>query len=132
VRPTVVLSACLFAAFWGATQIAMGLALLAGTWSLEGIIVVYGMTLPAVAIVGTPVAIPAIIWTERRRLGDVRLFAFAGALPSALLLFLFSDSLDAPGGALLIFSGIGAALSYWLVAWKLFPPSRTPGANSAP
>ncbi|MEE4200729.1 hypothetical protein [Erythrobacter sp.] len=93
--------------------------------------VLFGGALVGV-VLSLPAALPAIVWSEHRRRGPAWLFAAAGLATAILLILLLSDygwTTVAAGEPRIVrdivvagAACISASLTFWLVAWRLFPP----------
>lgn len=84
------------------------------------------------ALFALPIALPTILLTELTRFRSPLIFALAGLLTAAVMAVLVSDFTFAEllNGEpyvvrdLIVISTVttSASLTYWLVAWKLYPP----------
>jgi len=84
------------------------------------------------AALSLPIAVPTILYTELRRKSSVWIFATAGLLSALAVILSFSNySLDPALWRPLALLDVvriaavtlAASLTYWLVAWHLFPPA---------
>ena len=127
-RVLIILFAYFCAAIAAAVLVLLLSSIVNGEHPLMGIsdLRVVGTFTLIAAIYATPVALPVIIATEIRKIGNWPIFIGAGAFLGVLLTFLLTEVPFKPSN--LLFSGIFfpsavlAASIYWLVAWKWMPP----------
>ena len=86
------------------------------------------------AVYALPIALPTIAFTELTRIHSVWIFLAAGIATAAIMIgllgnFSLAEVLEFQPYALrdlIVVTAVtvSASLTYWLVAWKLFPPKR--------
>lgn len=91
---------------------------------------IIGLFAATAAIYALPVSVPVIIATEWCGVGDWRIFAVAGAVLGVFIASLFLpapfswDSFHRDHVFVVPPMVVACVMTYWLVAWKLLPPSR--------
>ena len=84
-----------------------------------------------------PIALPTIVYTEVTRSGSIWFFVIAGIATAMVLVGMVSDYTSAEilsfppyvvrDLIMITLVSLTAALTYWLFAWKLFPPKPRAG-----
>ena len=93
-------------------------------------VTVLGLFASIAAIYAVPVAVPVIVVTEWRGIGDWRIFAVSGVVLGGSIATLLApvpfswDSIDSDIVFVVPAIVVACVMTYWLVAWRLLPPSR--------
>ena len=93
-------------------------------------VTVLGLFASMAAIYALPVAVPVIAATEWYGIGDWRIFAVSCVVLGGFIATLFLpspfswDSIDRDIVFVVPLMVVACVMTYWLVAWKLLPPSR--------
>ncbi|MBD3728343.1 MAG: hypothetical protein IE933_01425 [Sphingomonadales bacterium] len=102
---------------------------LAGPWRLRETVFMSGVLVLMAATYALPVSVPVIAFTEYRKVGNWPWFAVAGMVLGLLLAFLFTGvpyrGIDFRTSASMVVSAVSGAMTYWMVAWRIFPPKRS-------
>jgi len=77
------------------------------------------------SIFAAPVAVVAVIFSELRYISGPFAFAVFGIGAGLFIGLLLSDGFYLQDTALMCLILVIAALTYWLIAWWLFPPKET-------
>jgi len=93
------------------------------------------------ALFSLPIAVPTIAFTEWTRFHSVWIFALAGLATGVVLLavlgtYTLAEIIEMQGyvvrDLIVVFAvTVTASLTYWLVAWRLFPPKSRPAMVEA-
>jgi len=78
-----------------------------------------------IALVALPAGLPTIIITERRKSGPWWLFCAAGLAAGLGSIAVAYYYIGFPKNiALIPITTLSGAMTYWLIAWRIFPPSN--------
>lgn len=93
------------------------------------------------ALYALPIAVPTILFAEITRISSARLFLAAGLATATLMFVMLSDYSRAEVlefqpyvlRDLLVITAVcvAASLTYWLVAWRIYPPKPNGDSGEA-
>jgi hypothetical protein len=122
-RAIIIIAGYLGGAIAGTLLLVMTIAL-TGESPFEHLDTLFRIIFPAALVFGAPVALAVIVFSEWYKKSDWQTFASAGVVVASLIALLLFGDFHLVAFVAIAVASILAAMTYWVIAWKLFPPKN--------